>query len=360
MFLYLDLVETVQMHQSWRWRLLVVTAAGCSRVVGARNVPCGHIMDWAPAVPQLTLVWVDAKTVATFLPWKARFDSMDGSARAVVAWDEYSHSEVSRWNVPVMQWPAQHAHQDCDRAFVEGACMRRYHELAASKLHVAACLVEAGVSVTVADVDAVYMQNLTPMLAGSGAHLATVTDIQAWNRTHPFFSQGRWGLPVSEDYGNVPGPEWARMNNCLALMWAKGGSPAAQLLRLALDIMTGDMRAWWEGDASAARAEARPPSRVVLQQSFAWALALWAGPELDLGSVRAAGVQAGHQCEPAMVTLTDGKRPPLVVAYLPWTHRPEDFDMRSCLEVSCADRRWLAHTFGTAEQKRAWVAQMAG
>ena len=150
------------------------------------------------------------------------------------------------------------------------------------------------------------------------------------------------------------------MNNCLALMWARGGSPAAQLLRLALDIMTGEMRAWWEGDASAARTEKRPPSRVVLQQSFAWALALWAGPGLDLGLVRAAGTTAGHQCEPVLVTLTDGERPPLVVAYLPWTHRPEDFDMRSCLEVSCPDRRWLVHSFGTAEQKRAWAVQMAG
>ena len=83
--------------------------------------------------------------------------------------------------------------------------MQRYHELAASKLHVAACLVGGGVSVTVADVDAVYMGNLTPMLAGSGAHLATVTDIQAWNRSHPFFTHGRWGLPVGEDYNNVPG-----------------------------------------------------------------------------------------------------------------------------------------------------------
>lgn len=326
---------------------------------GAREVSCSDIQAWAPPTSQLTLVWVDVNTVATFSPWLALFDKLDGSTRAVIAWDEAARDIVAKRNVPVLLWPAVYGDRVCDRA-VDPPCMRRYHELAASKLHVAACLVEAGVSVTVSDVDALFMDKLTPLMTQSGADLATVTDVQAWNRTHPLFIQGWWGLPVEEDRDNVPGPQWARMNNCLAVMWARGDSQAAQLLRLALDVMTGDTNAWWEGDSARRKMSSRPPSRTVLQQSFAWALALWAGTSLDLAAVRAAGVAASKQCEPAVVTLTDGRRPPLKVAYLPWTHSPEDFDMRSCLEVSCQGRRWLAHSFGASKSKTRWAIHMAG
>ena len=126
----------------------------------------------------LSLVWADAQTAATLGPWSLLQERRDGSPRGVVAWDAQAQEASKSLGLPVLLLPSAHGNLSCPTS-ERGACMRRYHELAASKMSVASCLVEAGYSLTVADADALFVGNLTHLLMGLGrVDLATMTDVQ--------------------------------------------------------------------------------------------------------------------------------------------------------------------------------------
>jgi len=329
-----------------------LSAVGASRA----ELECERVPPWLMASGRhTTLVWVDRVTVHLYLrAWLPAWRCADGSRHAVVAWDARAQRALARGAGPGLatwRWAPAHDDPSCVMSYSPPACVRRYHELAASKLLVSACVARAGGSVTIADADAIPVGNLTRLLASARADAASMVYFQhgRGQSYSPAQDDGSrfWGAPRHLGRFPSPGSSEARMGHCLAVMLARpGGWP---LLSRAHEIMQATAARWWENRSCAGAVHRdfwdREPSRALMQESFAWAL----GERMRPGEP-----EAFHA---ASLAASDGRLSvaragDTAVAYLPYVRKSAAFIFCRRVETS-EGATYVKHFFGDTKQKMA-------
>lgn len=278
--------------------------------------------------------------------WLPVFERSDGTRHAAVAWGEAAARSllIARPDASVITWHPRHDVRGCRSSFSPPECMRRYHELAASKFLSAAC---ASGPLAIMDADALATGNVTDAMSRGGADVTTMVYHQYSSREfyNPAQDLGFWGVPERLGRFMSPGVPDARLSHCLAVM--RTTPRAAPLLRRSFDLMGLAMGAWWENRSADGGAERefldRPPSRPLMQQSFAWAIGE-SMSVLDIASFQAGAIAASEGEAVARVCVSD-----VCIGYMPYsrkTLRPR------CCAVS-VDRSTpvVMHVFGTAEAK---------